>query len=85
MEDVGVFYDHLVYLTAIRYILWTFGLSYSHLMYFMTILVYFVAIRYIFPRFGILCQEKSGNPAPGSFIGSFFQTTRILLNLHLCT
>jgi hypothetical protein len=23
----------------------------------------FVAIRYISPRFGILCQEKSGNPA----------------------
>jgi hypothetical protein len=22
-----------------------------------------VAIWYIFPRFGILCQEKSGNPA----------------------
>jgi hypothetical protein len=23
-----------------------------------------VVIWYIFPRFGILCQEKSGNPAP---------------------
>jgi hypothetical protein len=23
----------------------------------------FVLILYIFPRFGILCQEKSGNPA----------------------
>jgi hypothetical protein len=34
---------------AIWYILWTLG--------------NLVAIRYIFPRFGILCQEKSGNPA----------------------
>jgi hypothetical protein len=27
-------------------------------------LVYFVVLWYIFPHFGILCQEKSGNPAP---------------------
>jgi hypothetical protein len=44
----GIFYVHLEYITAIWYILWTFG----HL----------VAVWYIFPRFGILYEEKSGNP-----------------------
>jgi hypothetical protein len=48
MENLGIFYDHLVYFTAIGTILWPF--------------VYFVVIWYIFPRFGILDQEKSGNP-----------------------
>jgi hypothetical protein len=36
------------------------------LVYFMAIeniLRSFVVIRYIFPCFGILCKEKSGNPA----------------------
>jgi hypothetical protein len=42
----------LVYFTAIWYILWPFGNV--------------AEIWYIFPRFGILCQEKSGNPGPGS-------------------
>jgi hypothetical protein len=49
MENLGVFYDHLVYFTAIGNILLPFGI--------------FVVIWYIFPRFGILDQEKSGNPA----------------------
>jgi hypothetical protein len=40
---------HMEYFTVIWYILWPFGNS--------------VVIWYIFPRFGILCQEKSGNPA----------------------
>jgi hypothetical protein len=34
MEDVCVFYGHLVYFTAIWYILWPFGLFYSYLVYF---------------------------------------------------
>jgi hypothetical protein len=55
MENRGIFYDHLVYFTAIGNILWPFGIFCGHL-------VYFVAIWYIFPRFGILYQEKSGNP-----------------------
>jgi hypothetical protein len=49
MENVGMFYDRLEYITAIWYILWPFG--------------NFVVILYISPRFGILCQEKSSNPA----------------------
>jgi hypothetical protein len=48
MENVGIFYVHLVHFTAIWYILWPFGI-------FKVILVYF-------SRFGMLHQEKSGNP-----------------------
>jgi hypothetical protein len=48
MANVGVFYCHLEYFTAIWYFSWPFG--------------NLVVNWYIFPRFGILCQEKSGNP-----------------------
>jgi hypothetical protein len=48
MKDVGKFYGHLVYFTAISYILWPFGIFYGH---FGT---------YISPHFGMLYQEKSG-------------------------
>jgi hypothetical protein len=50
MENVGKFYDHLIYFTIIGNILWPFGIFFGHL-------------EYIFPRFGMLYQEKSGNPA----------------------
>jgi hypothetical protein len=46
MEAVGIFYGHLVYFTAIGYILLPFGILCGNL-------VYFVVIWYIF---------KSGNP-----------------------
>jgi hypothetical protein len=46
----------LVYVIATLSILLPFGIFCCHL-------VYFMFIWYIFPRFGILCQEKSGNPA----------------------
>jgi hypothetical protein len=49
MEDDGIFYGHLVHFTVFCYILWTFSIVCGDLVY-------------IFP-FGILCQEKSGNPA----------------------
>jgi hypothetical protein len=39
-----------VYFTVFCYILWAFGIVRSNFVYF--------------SRFGILCQEKSGNPAP---------------------
>jgi hypothetical protein len=48
MEDVGIFYGHLVYFTSIWYILWPSGICYGHLEYF--------------SRFGMLYREKSGNP-----------------------
>jgi hypothetical protein len=49
IENLGIFYDHLVYFTAIGNILRPFGLFCGHLVYF--------------PRFGMLYDEKSGNPA----------------------
>jgi hypothetical protein len=42
MENLGIFYDHQVYFTAIENILWPFGIFCGNL-------VYFVAIWYIFP------------------------------------
>jgi hypothetical protein len=49
MEDVGIFYGHLVHFMVFCYILLTLGIVRGNLVYF--------------PRFGILYQEKSGNPA----------------------
>jgi hypothetical protein len=46
----------LVNFTIIWYISMSFGIFDGHLVYFVAILVYF-------SRFGMLCQEKSGNPA----------------------
>jgi ABC-type spermidine/putrescine transport system permease subunit II len=34
MEDVGIFYGHLVYFTAIWYTLWTYGIFCGNLVYF---------------------------------------------------
>jgi hypothetical protein len=48
MEDVGIFYGHLVHFTVFYYILLTFSIVCGNLVYF--------------PRLGILYQEKSGNP-----------------------
>jgi hypothetical protein len=48
MENVGIFYGHMEYFTAMCYIFWLFG--------------NLVVIYYIFTRFGTVCQEISGNP-----------------------
>jgi hypothetical protein len=34
MENLGIFYDHLVYFTATEHILWPFGIFCGHLVYF---------------------------------------------------
>jgi hypothetical protein len=47
MEDVGIFYGHLVHFMVFCYILWTLGIVRGNLVYF--------------SRLGILYQEKSGN------------------------
>jgi hypothetical protein len=68
MEDVGIFYGHLVFFTVFCYILWAFGIVRGNFVYF--------------PHFGILYQEKSGNPADGHFfvIPSSLKTTdKVLL------
>jgi hypothetical protein len=68
MKDVGKFYGHSVYITAILYILWPFGI-------FMVILVYFSVL--------VCCSKKSGNPGPtteatlSSCHPSFFSSTFI--------
>jgi hypothetical protein len=49
MKDVVKIYGHLVYFTAISYILWPLG------MYILW------TFWYTFSRFGMLYQEKSGN------------------------
>jgi hypothetical protein len=36
MKDVGIFYGLLVYFTAIKYILWTFGRFYGYVVDFST-------------------------------------------------
>jgi hypothetical protein len=48
MDAVGIFYGHLVYFTAIWYILLTFGIFCADLVYL--------------SRSGMLYREKSGNP-----------------------
>jgi hypothetical protein len=47
MEDVGIFYGHLVHFTVFCYISRTFGMALGKWVYF--------------SRFGILYQEISGN------------------------
>jgi hypothetical protein len=44
MENVGIFYDHLEYFTAIWYNLWPFGIVYCH------VLVYFSKFGMFGPR-----------------------------------
>jgi hypothetical protein len=56
LEDVGVFYGHVVHFTVFCYILRTFGIVCGNL------------VR--FSRFGISYQEKSGNPGELSAIAA---------------
>jgi hypothetical protein len=50
MEDVDIFYLHFVYCMAVWYILWSFGIFYSHLVYLLEILVYFPPFWYVVAR-----------------------------------
>jgi hypothetical protein len=49
MKDVGIFYDHKVFVNDISYILWPFGIFCGH-------------FGITFSSFGMSYQEKSGNP-----------------------
>jgi hypothetical protein len=51
MENLYIFYDHLVYFTAIENILWPFGIFYGYL-------VYFVVLLYIFPVLGFWIKKN---------------------------
>jgi hypothetical protein len=48
MQNVGIFYGHLEYCSAIWNIVRPFGILLGHLVFFMAFLVYFVAFWYIF-------------------------------------
>jgi hypothetical protein len=39
-ENLGIFYDHLVYFTAIGNILWPFRIFWDNLVYFFPVLVF---------------------------------------------
>jgi hypothetical protein len=52
MDDVGLFYGHLAYVTAILYTLWPFGIFYGYLLYFSP-------FWYVAPR-------KIWQPGPGN-------------------
>jgi hypothetical protein len=56
MEDVGLFYGHLVYFTGIWSILRAFGLFYGKFVYAMPIKYTFVCYGHLvyFPHFGML-------------------------------
>jgi hypothetical protein len=70
MEDVGIFYGHLVYFTASWYILWTYGTICGHLVYF--------------SLFGMLYREESGNPGSETcWLMSFFTLTNEAFNRFL--
>jgi hypothetical protein len=47
VENVGIFYNHLEYFTAIWYNLWPFGIVCAHFEYF--------------SQFGMIGPKKSGN------------------------
>jgi hypothetical protein len=53
-----IFHGRLEYFMDICYILWTFGISFGHLIY----LIYFVMIWFSFHVLVCGFQEKSGNP-----------------------
>jgi hypothetical protein len=58
MANLGIFYDHLVYFTAIGNFLWPFGIFWGHLV--------------ISPRFGILCiPRKIWQPSAITFFVDF--------------
>jgi hypothetical protein len=61
MEDVGLFYSHLVvYFTAIWSILRPFGLFYGHLVYFMTIW-YIFAVLVCFAKKNLAALAVTGS------------------------
>jgi hypothetical protein len=64
-----IFFVHLEYSMAIRYISLPFG--------------NIVAIWYIFPRFGTLCQEKSGIPGLDPFFVRIeFALPSVFVDIH---
>jgi hypothetical protein len=62
MEDVGIFYGHLVHFTVFCYILLTSGIVFGNLVYFSVLvfyghLVHFTVFCYILLTSGIVCDN----------------------------
>jgi hypothetical protein len=70
MEDVGIFYGHLVYSTAIWSILRPFGIFYCYLEYFS--LFWYVVPRKIWQPCSQGILKKSGSFLNHSFLGKSF-------------
>jgi hypothetical protein len=79
MENLGIFYDHLVYFTAIINVLWPFGLFCGYLVYFSPFW-YFVHIK-IWQLF------SQGDQIGRLFtLGSFLKITEVFRHFcELCT
>jgi hypothetical protein len=73
MKDVGIFYDHLVYFTAIWYIVWPFGIFYVYLLYFFPFWVYIV------PRKNLATLDKNSNWKEKLFFGRFSPSVSVTI------
>jgi hypothetical protein len=71
MEDVGIFYGHLVHFMSFCYILWTFGIVRGNLVYIL--------------RFVILYQEKSGNPGSNPMYVCMYVRPCVMYNASAVT
>jgi hypothetical protein len=61
MENVGMFYSHLEYITAIWNIFQPFGIFYGHLVYFPHVLVYCFKKNLATPGTATLIPEEKKN------------------------
>jgi hypothetical protein len=68
MENVGIFYDHLEYFTAIWYNLWPFSIVCGHLVYF--------------SHFGVFGPRKMATLLPGCNCIQLF-TRNIVLSIFV--
>jgi hypothetical protein len=81
MDDVVLFYAHLVYCTAIWNILWPVCIFCGQLVHFVAIwffgghLVYFIVSWYIFSRFWYVVSRKIWQPCPRAFSRIQFSAT----------
>jgi hypothetical protein len=71
LQPIGIF-------KAKWYILWSFGIFYGHL-------VYFMVIWYILSGFGILFRDKSCNPGLLYYLKGLGQVARLHKAVHLVT
>jgi hypothetical protein len=79
MEDVGIFYEHLVNFTANWYILWTFGIICGILVYIFSPFWCVVPRKIWQPWWGrerVACAENQGFGLPSTVCCNFTVTCR---------